>query len=165
MMRWRRFKARLAYRREKKKEKVHSPELSGFCLLTVSLLVLYCILFPRHAGVIGAMIARSCSRSFGQGAYLLCALIAYRGVKLLLHREDRRPWRYVLVDALLLVACVFICRLLWFHFSGYQPWRISRQSFDGHSDPAVSDGGALSFSPHRFWALCSYGARGGHLAI
>src|SRR5579863_3905027 len=104
MMRWRRLKARIAYRREKKKEKVHSPEFSGFCLLALSLLGLYCTLLPRHAGVAGAMIARTGSRSLGQVTYLLWALIAYRGIKLLLHREDRRPWRYVLVDALLLAA-------------------------------------------------------------
>jgi S-DNA-T family DNA segregation ATPase FtsK/SpoIIIE len=101
---WRRMKARMAYRREKKKQKVHSPEFSGFCLLSISLLGFYCTQLPRHAGVAGAMVARTGSRSFGTGIYLLWALIAYRGIRLLLHKEDRRPWRYVLVDLLLLVA-------------------------------------------------------------
>jgi len=109
MRSWRRLKAQLAYRREKKKEKVHRPEVPGFFLTAASLLGFYCLILPRHSGVAGAMIARSFTRAFGQGAYLIWLMAGYRGVRLLFHREERRPWRYVLVDALLLVAaCALI---------------------------------------------------------
>src|SRR5439155_22426490 len=64
----------------------------------------YCTLWPRHAGVAGAMLARSVLRAFGRGSFLLWALLGYRGVRLLIHHEDRRPWRYVLVDGILVVA-------------------------------------------------------------
>ncbi len=109
-MNWRRLKARIAYRREKAKTKHRaSPEFSGFCLAVVSVLGFYCTLWPRHSGVAGAMLARSVLRAFGQGSYLLWALLGYRGARLISHREDRRPWRYVLVDAILVVSA---CALL-----------------------------------------------------
>lgn len=102
---WRRRNARVSHARVSKKDAV-APEFSGFCLLTVSLLGFYCLLFPDHAGVAGALVARSFFRAFGQGAYLLWALGGYRGARLLFQRERRRPWRYVLVDGLLgVVAC------------------------------------------------------------
>src|SRR5438552_12549835 len=102
-MNWRRLRARMAYRREKIKHQ-SSPEFSGFCLTAVSLLGFYCTVWPRHAGVAGAMLARGVLRAFGQGSFLLWALLGYRGVRLLIHHEDRRPWRYVLVDGILVVA-------------------------------------------------------------
>jgi S-DNA-T family DNA segregation ATPase FtsK/SpoIIIE len=107
---WRRMKARIAYRREKAKTQKHTaPEFSGFCLAALSLLGFFCTLWPRHAGVAGAMLARAVLQAFGQCAFLLWALIIYRGVRLILHREERRPWRYVFVDALLVVsACALV---------------------------------------------------------
>jgi DNA segregation ATPase FtsK/SpoIIIE, S-DNA-T family len=108
MMNWRRLKAKIAYRREKMKER-SSPEFSGFCLAAIGLLGVYCTVWPKHAGVAGAMLARGTLRAFGQGSYLLWALVGYRGIRLILHREDRRPWRYILVDGLLVLAA---CALL-----------------------------------------------------
>src|SRR5260221_10746716 len=104
-MKWRRFSARNAYRKDKAKS-THkaSPEFAGFCLSAVSLLGYYCTIWPRHSGVAGAMLARSVLKAFGQGSFLLWALIGYRGFRLIFNKEDRRPWRYVFVDALLLVA-------------------------------------------------------------
>jgi len=110
MIPWRRLKGRLASRQLKAKSSHHNaPEFSGFCLAAFTLLGLYCTLWPRHAGVAGMMLARSMLRAFGQGVYLLWALIGYRGLRLILHREERRPWRYVLVDGFLIVsACGLI---------------------------------------------------------
>src|SRR6266700_3632925 len=107
-MNWRRFKAKIAYRRERAKTRT-TPEFAGFCLSAVSVLGFYCTLWPKHAGVAGAMLACAMLRAFGLGSHLLWALIGYRGLRLIFHREDRRPWRYVLVDGLLVVA---FCALL-----------------------------------------------------
>ncbi len=107
-MNWRRLKAKIAYRRDKTKARA-TPEFSGFCLAAASLLGFYCTLWPKHAGVAGEMLARATLRAFGQGIYLLWALIGYRGIRLIFHREERRPWRYVLVDGLLVLA---FCALL-----------------------------------------------------
>jgi S-DNA-T family DNA segregation ATPase FtsK/SpoIIIE len=106
MIHWRRLKAKIAYRREKMKT---TPEFAGFCLSAVSALGFYCTLWPKHAGVAGEMLARAVLRAFGHGSYLLWALIGYRGTRLIFHREERRPWRYVLVDGLLVLA---FCALL-----------------------------------------------------
>jgi S-DNA-T family DNA segregation ATPase FtsK/SpoIIIE len=107
---WRRLNARLTSRQQNARTSHHTaPEFSGFCLAALSLLGLYCTLWPRHAGAAGMMLARSVSRAFGQGVYLLWALIGYRGARLILHREERRPWRYVLVDGLLVLSA---CALL-----------------------------------------------------
>jgi len=109
-MNWRRLRSRIAYRREKAKTKHHaSPEFSGFCLSVISLLGFYCTVWPRHSGVAGAMLARGILRAFGEGSFLLWALLGYRGARLIFHREDRRPWRYVLVDGILVLsACALI---------------------------------------------------------
>ncbi len=109
-MNWRRLRARIAYRKDNARTKHHtSPEFSGFCLAAVSLLGFYCTLWPRHSGVAGEMLARAVLRAFGQGSYLLWGLLGYRGARLIFHREERRPWRYVLVDGLLVVSA---CALL-----------------------------------------------------
>jgi DNA segregation ATPase FtsK/SpoIIIE, S-DNA-T family len=106
MKSWRRMKAQLAYKREKKKKKesVAVPEFSGFCLISIALLGLFCTLWPRHSGVAGAYTARAMIRGLGQASYLLWFLLGYRGVRLLVNREDRRPWRYLLVDGLLVTS-------------------------------------------------------------
>src|SRR5262245_12287855 len=109
-MNWRRLRARIAYRKDSAKTKRRSsPEFAGFCLSAASALGFYSTVWPKHAGVAGAMLARGILRAFGQGSYLLWGLLAYRGVRLILHREERRPWRYVLVDGLLVLAA---CALL-----------------------------------------------------
>jgi len=107
---WSRLNARLPSRQQKAKTKHHAaPEFSGFCLAAFSVLGFYCTLWPRHSGVAGEMLARSVLRAFGQGIFLLWGLIGYRGLRLVLHREERRPWRYVLVDGLLVIsACALI---------------------------------------------------------
>ncbi|OGR93349.1 MAG: hypothetical protein A2992_06070 [Elusimicrobia bacterium RIFCSPLOWO2_01_FULL_59_12] len=85
------------------------PEFSGFVLIACAVLGLYCLIFPHHAGVVGALLARTLARGFGiVGSYFLCLLVGYRGARLLFRREQRRPWRYVTVDALLLGA---VCAL------------------------------------------------------
>ena len=118
-MNWRRMKSRIAYRREKsKKQKNASPEFSGFCLSVVSLLGFYCTIWPSHSGVAGAMLARGVLRAFGQGSFLMWALIGYRGFRLIFHREDRRPWRYVLVDGFLVVAACALLTSFGAHLSG-----------------------------------------------
>ena len=38
------------------------------------------------------MLARSVLQAFGQGSFLLWALIAYRSARLILHQERRQPW-------------------------------------------------------------------------
>jgi len=106
-----RLNARISYRKDKIKKKTQPaiPEFSGFCLLAISLLGIYCTLWPKHSGVAGAMLARGVLRGFGQGSFLLWALVGYRGFRLIFRREDRRPWRYILVDALLVVsACALM---------------------------------------------------------
>jgi len=103
MIHWRRLKAKIAYRREKAKQHA-SPEFAGFCLSAIGALGIYCTLWPKHAGVAGAMLARGTLRAIGKGSYLLWLLIAYRGVRLILHKEERRPWRYVLVDTMLVLS-------------------------------------------------------------
>src|SRR5438876_12444559 len=103
MMNWRRFNARIAYRRDKIRDRV-TPEFSGFCLTAASLLGFYCTLWPKRAGVAGAMLARNTLRAFGQTSYLLWALLGYRGIRLIFHREERRPWRYLFVDGILVLA-------------------------------------------------------------
>jgi len=86
-----------------------SPLLAGFILLCLSILGFYSTLFTHRAGVAGAKLAWLTSQALGQGAYLLWALIGYRAIRLLAHREDRRPWRYLLVDGLLQVSvCAFL---------------------------------------------------------
>ncbi len=109
-MSWSRSQSRVAYRREKTKAKQKSsPEFAGFCLIALSLLGFYCTLWPVHSGVAGAMVARAVTRSFGKGSFVLWGLLAYRGARLIFNKEERRPWRYILVDALLVVAS---CALL-----------------------------------------------------
>lgn len=106
---WRQLKAKAAYRRERSKRKPPSPEFPGFCLLGVACLGLYCTIFPNHAGAAGSLIGKGLARAVGQGAYLLWAMIAYRGLRLILHRENRRPWRYLFPDLLILaVTCAFL---------------------------------------------------------
>lgn len=86
------------------------PELTGFVLSAASALGFYCLIFPKNAGTAGSMIARTLLMSFGPVAsYILCAGVGYRGVRLLLRQEKRNPWRYVMVDVLLLAA---ICALV-----------------------------------------------------
>jgi S-DNA-T family DNA segregation ATPase FtsK/SpoIIIE len=82
---------------------------TGFFLLGFSFLGFYCSFFPSHAGTAGTLLARASARAFGEGAYLAWFLIAYRGFRLIFHRESRKPWRYVLVDVLLMAAaCSFL---------------------------------------------------------
>ena len=110
MRRWRRMKAQLAYRREKKKRKAEShPEFAGFCLIAVAVLGVYCTFWPKHAGVAGLYTKGFLSKGIGQATYLLWFLVGYRGAKLLLNREDRQPWRFLLVDFFLLAS---VCSLL-----------------------------------------------------
>ncbi len=86
------------------------PELAGFVLSAGAALGFYCLIFPKNSGVAGVMIARTLLLSFGTaGSYFLCAGIGYRGIRLLFRREKRNPWRYVMVDLLLLAA---ICALV-----------------------------------------------------
>ena len=54
-------------------------------------------------------IARGILRTFGWGAYVFWGVLGYRGLRLIFHQENRRPWRYILVDVL--VIAVF-CSLL-----------------------------------------------------
>jgi len=96
-------------RRKRKSADSSSPGFAGFCLLAVASLGLYCVLFPLDAGTAGALVARSTLRTLGWGAYAFWAILGYRGLRLILHRENRRPWRYILVDFLLLG---FFCALL-----------------------------------------------------
>ncbi|MFA5975624.1 MAG: DNA translocase FtsK 4TM domain-containing protein [Elusimicrobiota bacterium] len=103
---WRHFKAKLSSRKSKYKEAI-TPEFAGFCLAAVAILGVYCTVRPQHSGVLGAMTARSVSRGVGQAALLLWFFIGYRAFRLLFRREDRHPWRYVLVDAVLLAAVCF----------------------------------------------------------
>jgi hypothetical protein len=109
---WRRLKAELAYKREKRKKKTASephPEFAGFCLVAVSALGLYCTLWPHNAGVAGAITGRALLRGIGESAVVMWGLLSYRGVLLILRHEDRQPWRFLLVDLLLLVAlCAFL---------------------------------------------------------
>ncbi len=102
-MNWTPLRARVGYRKERTRDSV-SPEFSGFCLAAISLLGLACTLWPRRFGVVGMMLARSTLRAFGQGSYLVWLLVGYRGIRLILHRETRQPWRYLLVDALLVIS-------------------------------------------------------------
>lgn len=102
-MNWRRLESRVAYRKDRNKKSL-PPEFSGFCLLTLSVLGLFCTSWPKHSGVAGAILARVVLKAFGQAAFALWALLAYRGFKLIFHREERRPWRYLFVDLLLLLA-------------------------------------------------------------
>lgn len=108
-MRWRRFKARIAYRREKKKQQTPAPELAGFCLLSVTLLAAFCYVLPQNSGSAGVVLYKGLNRAFGHGTYILLGLLGYRGLRLILRREERRPWRYLLVDLFLVSAgCVLI---------------------------------------------------------
>jgi S-DNA-T family DNA segregation ATPase FtsK/SpoIIIE len=123
-MNWLRLRRRILRAKSSSKTKELAPEFSGFCLLSVAVLMLYCLLRPHHCGVAGALLARSLLRGFGLGAYFVTVLVAYRGIRLLLHREQRRPWRYVTVDLLLLAsACATISsfgRIFWDrNFGGY----------------------------------------------
>jgi S-DNA-T family DNA segregation ATPase FtsK/SpoIIIE len=86
-----------------------SPAFGGFCLFAVALLGLYCTLFPHDAGVLGMKIARATLRAFGWGSYVFWGVLGYRGLRLILHQENRRPWRYILIDILLISA---FCSLL-----------------------------------------------------
>ena len=67
-MKWSRVNARLSRRSSRKKE-APSPEFAGFCLLSLSILGLYCTAVPQHAGVAGSMLARVFSRMLGQIAF------------------------------------------------------------------------------------------------
>jgi len=78
--------------------------MAGACLLALALLGFYCISFPTQAGGLGRKIAQGSMIFCGQAAYLFFALVLYRGLRLVLHRENRDPWRYVLVDGLLFVS-------------------------------------------------------------
>ncbi len=101
----------LSYRRDRRKNKTRStsPQFPGICLAGAALLGFYCTIFPQHAGVAGAMLARSITRAMGQGAYLVWGLLGYRGLRLVLNQENRRPWRYILADGLILAAaCAFL---------------------------------------------------------
>src|SRR5438552_19089274 len=99
------FPARITYRKDKAKTRHRAtPEFAGFCLSAISILGFYCTLWPRHSGVAGAMLARGILRAFGQGSYILWLLLGYRGFRLIAHQEDRRPWRYIFVDGLLVVS-------------------------------------------------------------
>lgn len=107
-MNWRRLESRAAYRKDRQKSSV-APEFSGFCLVAFGLLGLFCTLWPHQSGEIGATLARVTMRAFGKGSYVLWLLLAYRGFKLIFHRESRRPWRYLTVDILLILAgCAFL---------------------------------------------------------
>jgi S-DNA-T family DNA segregation ATPase FtsK/SpoIIIE len=105
---WRRIKKRFEARVAK--SSVVLPEFSGFCLTAAAVLGLYSLTLPRNAGLAGAMLVRFMTRTFGiAGSYFLCALILYRGFRLLVRQEKRRPWRYVMVDVLLVVDfCAFL---------------------------------------------------------
>ncbi len=102
-MNWNRLQGRVAYKRERSK-KASSPEFPGFCLIAISLLGLYCTIWPNNSGPAGNHVARAVTKAFGQGAYALWILLGYRGVRLIFHRETRRPLRYLFVDVLLLLA-------------------------------------------------------------
>jgi len=91
-------------RRRKTPPVKSSPELAGVCLLVLSFIGFYCVFFPSQSGTLGQIIAKGSLRIFGQAVYPLFALIFYRGCRLLLHRENREPYRYVLVDGLLLAS-------------------------------------------------------------
>jgi S-DNA-T family DNA segregation ATPase FtsK/SpoIIIE len=87
------------------KSSVVIPEFAGFCLTAASILGYYSLLFPSHAGIAGSMLVRMMTRAIGYaGSYVFWTLAGYRGLRLLLRREARRPWRYVLVDLLLIAA-------------------------------------------------------------
>ena len=102
-MNWRRASKQLKARLPK--SSVILPEFAGFVLTASAVLGFYCLAFPHNAGVAGAMLVRTLTRSFGlAGSYFLWLLVGYRGARLLFRREKRRPWRYVLVDVLLLAA-------------------------------------------------------------
>jgi S-DNA-T family DNA segregation ATPase FtsK/SpoIIIE len=119
-MNWRRLKSKIAYRRERAKAQA-TPEFSGFCLAAIGVLGTYCILWPKHSGVAGAMLARATLRSFGQGSYLLWILLGYRGVRLIMHKEDRRPWRYIFVDVILVFSACALLTSFGILFLGKNP--------------------------------------------
>jgi S-DNA-T family DNA segregation ATPase FtsK/SpoIIIE len=50
------------------------------------------------------LVARAMLRTFGWGAYALWLQLEYRGLRLIFHKENRQPWRYVLVDVFLLAV-------------------------------------------------------------
>jgi DNA segregation ATPase FtsK/SpoIIIE, S-DNA-T family len=106
-MNWRRTRKHL--KAKLPKSSVVLPEFSGFLLIAASVLGIYSLIFPHNAGTAGTMLARTLTRSFGPvGSYFLWFLVGYRGLRLVFRREKRRPWRYVMVDALLIVGlCAF----------------------------------------------------------
>src|SRR6185437_8260741 len=142
---WRRWKTRMAYRREKKRktQEAASPEFAGFCLLAISFLGLYCSVFPHHAGMAGAYTTRALSRAFGQCQYLLWFLIGYRGFRLILNREDRRPWRYLLVDLLLLAAACCLVSSFGGIFLGLNPGGYLGKISDATLSQLFGRGGAF----------------------
>jgi len=106
---WRHLRAKSSYRRDRSKRKPVSPEFSGFCLVGISLLGLYCTIFSSDAGKVGHIVAKGLANAVGQGSYLLWGMIAYRGLRLIFHQENRRPWRYLFPDMLILaVFCTFL---------------------------------------------------------
>ena len=87
------------------KSSVVLPEFAGFVLSACAILGFYCLIYPHSAGTAGAMWVRILTKGLGEaGSYFLFTLVGYRGARLLFRREKRRPWRYVLVDLLLLAA-------------------------------------------------------------
>ena len=112
------------------------------------------------------MLARVVLTAFGQGAYLLWALIGYRGVRLIFHREERRPWRYVLVDALVLIAACAFMTSFGLIFVGKNPGghagKFSAQFFErmfGRGGGLFISVTALGGRPH-----VAFGTRPGELA-
>lgn len=124
----RRLRAKIGYRREKKR-RTAAPEFSGFCLTVAAVLGFYCSFFPRRSGVLGAMVARGFFRAFGQAGLLLWFFVGYRGFRLLFRREERRPWRYVLVDALLLAGVCSFFSSFGALFLGVNPGGIVGKAF------------------------------------
>jgi len=94
--------------KSKSTAKSYSPEFYGCLLLAISIFSEFSVLFHPHAGTAGKLLARFSFHAFGQITHLFWFLLAYRGIRLVMHKENREPWRYIFVDLFLFaVTCSF----------------------------------------------------------
>ncbi|HVO32897.1 MAG TPA: DNA translocase FtsK 4TM domain-containing protein, partial [Elusimicrobiota bacterium] len=92
-------------------------------------------------------------------------LLGYRGIRLLFHREERRPWRYLLVDALLVLAFCAVLTSFGLIFLDINPGGMTGRLFADLLSQLFGRGGALFVSASILGALSLWrsGKRPGEL--
>lgn len=100
------YKARLTSHRARtaKQKNSHTAEVEGLALFLCAFALLYCLVVPLQAGLVGQAVHSVATLVFGQAAFLVPAVMLWLGVMALRPAAYHPRWRFDVLWAVLIVS-------------------------------------------------------------